>query len=148
MLYNIKRFFRRIYNFFYYGYKFNNVIDYDSQDFYYFTYIKLSKLYECMLNNSHLQWNSDKDNTGMRKLREAIHLAKYLYDEHHYDESYDKYYQVDLLHYNYLSLENLNRDTKEKRALIRSHKKLDRKIALHKKRFYYLLQKYLDTWWD
>lgn len=84
MIYKIKtswwKFQRNVKNFFHYGWKFRNTFDFDGSTLYEAQYYKLERLYNCMLHNSHLQWNSSPNTRLMRRLCEAKHLAKYLYD--------------------------------------------------------------------
>ena len=55
--------------------------DFDSYTIYVILHLKLTRLYECFKNNGHCVWNAHPNTKLMRRLREAIVLAKMLYDD-------------------------------------------------------------------
>lgn len=143
--------------FFYWGWKLRHSYDFDAHSIYPMLQLKLERVYNEMLNNSHLVWNSDPNNKQMRKLKEAGLLAERL--------SSDRY-----------ELKAFT-DTEEKFGYSRTWKKLDNGMLSYKskwvkndklgglyfksrityysnlrkaelKRFHHLLERYTSNWWD
>lgn len=131
--------------------------DFDAQTCYKMLYLKLSRVYDCMLNDSHLMWNSSPSNVGMRKLNECRILAKKLAEDD-YSLNYNKLmlkYRDDRrnsifsdmrieLYPNAKVIPTKMYSTFLKKAFAKdNNNRLD-----DKKRFYQLLDKHLDSWWD
>ena len=154
-LYSFKE---QVERFFYWGWKLRHNYDFDAQTVYELLYLKLDRIYNCMKEYSHLEWNSTPDSNLMRKLAEARGLAKRLHD---YDYNHSAFLEADAkFEYkvwsepiegssNFILQSNWMYKEKEAKLYLKARKKHYAKmLEIDKKRFYYLLDKYLEHWWD
>ena len=102
-------------------------------------------------------WNSDPKNAGMRRLNEVRELAKRLtefdYDTQGFNEADERYGFVHWFTpaaggtYEWKSTYKRNPDKARKFNNMR-RKHYENLKRQHKDRLYYLLNKYLEHWWD
>lgn len=147
--YSIYRIYRSICRFFFWGWKLRNSYDWDFSYIYGIINVKLQRMENEFINNGHCVWNNDINNKGFKKLREAKVLAYRLCntDPSDYDwmDELDKKYKInrlDIFDFNVQKPENYRKEFRF------WSKKQDEKKANEKKRFFYLLEKYGDSWWD
>lgn len=143
----------------FWGWNMRNSVDYDASTLYDVVYLKLDRVYDSMLNYNHLVWNSSPDTKLMRRLCELKLLAKKLSESDKYNSNYsklsDKYARVsrdglDRLFYSF----NLHPNAKTINDKLYSHffrsaiKKDTAARNIDKNRYYYLMDKYLEHFWD
>lgn len=142
----------------FWGWKLRWSWDFDASTMYEITYLKLSRVHDCMKKHGHLVWNANHNSNLMRKLAETKMLAKKLSeDDYHryYSQFHNQYKREDeemceldkMMGIHYPDAKSIN--SKLYSFMI---KKAFASDALEKKndknRFYYLLNKYQDHWWD
>jgi len=122
---------------------------------YYVMYLQLSRVYDCMLNDSHLVWNSNPNTKGMRRLAEARDLCFDLYGD-----NYNKWLQwlfrthkpaVEKNGELYSRLEREGKPIPKKLYyfyLKKANEKDAKEYANKRQRLFTLLDKYIDSWWD
>lgn len=142
----------------FWGWKMRHSYDFDAHTVYEAIHLKLERIHKCMKENGHLEWNSDESNNLMRKLAECKGIAKKLAEENYrrhcttfhetyrtkrqtsswLDEAMERHYPkarvIDEKTYSHFFKKAIEADNLEKNA--------------DKKRLYYLLDKYLEQWWD
>jgi hypothetical protein len=144
----------------YWGWNMRNSVDYDAHSMYDLMYLKLDRIYKEMVNNSHLMWNSKETTKGMKRLAETRRLAKMLANDTYNCYVYkvmDKYTCPN--HLKPSSIFNKIRINGEKEKKLISDKlyslyfkkasELDRLNYLTiKNRYFMLLGKHIEGWWD
>lgn len=153
MYYWMKGKIEEIERFFFYGWKFRKSFDFDAHTIYYMLQIKLERIHQCMKTNSHLLWNDSEDTNLMRKLCEAKGLAKRLDEESyhkHYSRMAERYKNKDRDGFGFnLYPDAKIVDKKLYRILLHGAIKRDQKeLETDKKRLFYLLEKYIQHFWD
>lgn len=139
----------------FWGWKMRHNKDYDGQFMYEVISLKLERMQRCMNKYGHLEWNSSPDTPLMKRLAEAKVLAQRLSQsggDRHTMEFMELYKSPDKCTFT----ESLNIFTNARvipRNLHRFYfkKALERDKLEHeaeKKRLYYLLNKYLEHFWD
>jgi hypothetical protein len=130
--------------------------DFDAGTIYKMLHLKLDRTYDCMKNHSHLKWNSDVNNPGMRKLCEAKHLASKL-SKDNYHREYEKFSQM--YKSNRKDCMSIFKDDHYPNAKIineklysfmlkKAFKRDNLEKITDKRRFFMLLEKHIDSWWD
>jgi len=139
----------------FWGWKLRHNKDYDGQFMYEVISFKLERMQRCMTKYGHCEWNSSPDTPLMKRLAEAKVLAKRLSQSNgdtyvmEHMERFSRPEKSDLVR-----RFNLFPDAKvlpEKLYRVYFKKALERDKMEHaeqKKRLYYLLNKYLEQWWD
>ena len=128
-------------NFFFWGWKMRNSVDFDCNSIYDVLYLKLDTTYKCMVENSHLMWNRNENTVGMKKMRIARELAKRISEDQYLENNFifpDKltsFFGVGITgkyfkNYKGASKRHTNQMKNEKTELFR------------------LMEKHLDGWWD
>lgn len=147
----------KIKNFFYYGWQFRNTVEYCATTTYDAIHIKLDRIYNNMVNHSHLLWNSDINNTEMRKLCEAKNLAKILSDiakweGRHITKFMDRYTYDrtgEVFFVNPRRKNNKIIDRKLYSFFLKKAIARDNNLyKSRKKRLFQLLETHIDIWWD
>jgi len=145
-------------NFFFFGWNLRKSKNYCATTIYDALYLKLDRIYDVMLNHSHLEWNSSPNNKSMRRLNEAREIAKKLSQDDWYDLS-DKE-SIKFLHKytNKLRDSNIFGDCFPKAKLVddkfftigfkKAVERDEAYISTLKDRLFYLLKKYDTSWWD
>jgi len=143
----------------FWGWNMRHSYDFDALLCYDILYLKLKRVYECHRDHGNCVWNSNPLNRDMKRLREAVGLAKWLsvndnssnknyfkLVEKYYDENgrgllsrqvkelYPKAKPIDSKLYSFMFRKAINKDYEE--------------YLTKKNRFFYLLNKYLGVWWD
>ena len=130
--------------------------DFDAHTNYLVLHHKLRRQYECFRDHGHCVWNDDVNNNRMRKLHEAMMLAKRLHEDHYdmraFDEADERFrFVMDILSdEKYNRIETRYLDTPERAEMFRKGraKMYHQQKEYERKRFYYLLEKYTDHFWD
>ncbi len=131
--------------------------DFDALTIYDMLYRKLDRLYKEMRDNSHLDWNSDENNRRMRELREARELARRLmnndYDMKAFYEVEERYGELKtwseyLTNGLYRYHSEWPNDKEARKFYRRRDKHWLRVHKLHKNRFFELLNRNIEQWWD
>jgi hypothetical protein len=161
-IYKVIRFFPKTYEklnrMIFWGWKLRYSWDFDASTLYEIIYLKLDRVQKCCLKHGHLEWDSSPDTNLMRKLSELKGLAKRLSEDNYHKNSsrfHDMYCRLDQnkspLDYMFTKHHPEARPISEtmysfffKKAIDADNKE---KIA-DKKRFYYLMDKYLESFWD
>lgn len=157
MIYWFKHKYEQIQRFFFWGWKLRNSHDWDSHTIYEMLYLKLDRIYDTMKKDSHLMWNSDEKNNGMRKLLEAKGLARDLYDNQFGNNRvyfHEKFQfpreEGDIFAKLGVSFPDAKIIDKKlwkfyfKKDIEREDKRQKEKVD----RLHYLLTKYIQHWWD
>jgi hypothetical protein len=132
--------------------------DFDANTVYEMLHLKLSRVHDCMKEHGHLEWNANHDSNLMRKLAEAKMLAKKLSDEN-YRQNVERFYDMykrEKARNGWLekSLAKYHPKAKPINEKLHSYffkkaaERDDAERAYDKKRLYYLMDKYLESWWD
>lgn len=141
---------------FYYGWKMRWSWDFDAWTIYDVLYLKLDRVHGCMINHSHLMWNSRPDTKLMKRLCEAKHLAKklsenYKYEHRNYSKLRIKYTSrkgkdgiFSSLHENSKVIDGKLYRFMVKKAFEKDEKEMENVT----RRFHYLIEKYAGQWWD
>lgn len=85
--------YERIERFFYWGWKLRKSHDFDSAYLYEIMYLKLDRMIKCFINHGHCTWDSDYDNTEMRKIRLARECCRLLKEDNFCENMYNKHYE-------------------------------------------------------
>lgn len=135
----------------YYGWHMRNSYDFDGHTVYHMLYLKLERMQKTMSTHGHTVW-TDGDTKLMRKLQEAkiiayklnnsldFHAMKFMHKYKTDDRSWfgsDLFPNAKLIDhklYSYMLKKAWDKDYNYEKFL--------------KTRLYYLLQTYLDQWWD
>lgn len=143
---------------FYWAWKLRWNFDFDAQTLYQIQYLKLKRVHECMLKHGHLDWNSSPDHKHMRRLAEARELARRLtknnFDKHSMYVYTNFFFEREGEDYLYLRHREKYPHAKlipYRKYRFYSLKAHERDEAYHqyvKRRFYTLLEKYQEHWWD
>lgn len=142
---------RRIYNyidkFIYYGFHGAKTYDYETHSSYYLMYVQIKRVRKFMdSDKTHLMWNSDGNNKGLiRKLYEFEELLK-----RKYENDLTSYYYIRKFHdqYRHISLrKGLNELLRSKEYKLASKKDAMVSKGLEQ-RFKYMLDHYLEMFWD
>jgi hypothetical protein len=153
----LKNLYYKIRRMLFWAWKMRNNHDFDGEFIYEAIYLKLSRLHSFMLDNGHLEWNCSNSNL-MRKLCEAKGIAKKL-SEFSYSRHYTRFAKVYRRAYESNCWLDETRKTLYPNARIVTHslyikfltsaiKSDNAEKYEDKKRLYYLLDKYLEHWWD
>ena len=136
------RLINQIKNFFFWGWKLRNSVDFNANSLYEMIHLKLDTTYKSFVRNSHLMWNRSENTVGMRKLKIAAELAKRISEDKYLHNHYDFVENPE----EFLGLEmhpkGLGRKVQNNRKREFSQKKRERELLFN------LLEKHLDTWWD
>ena len=149
--------YERIKRMIYWAWVMRDSYDYCATTTYEAIYHKLDRVYKYNRDCGHLMWNSDETNNQMRKLNEARILAKRLNEW----ESHERH-AVDIM--------SRFKSNEERRRLgifsdlfpnakpidsklynfyfMAAHEKDSKRYQQSKARLFYLLNKYIDVWWD
>lgn len=126
--------------------------DFDAHGIYYMLYAHLSRVYKFMCSDkTHLMWNSSKQSKLMRRLAECVYLCDYLKeDKQVVGDRLSAYFEEE-----WKLPENKNKnffDSGYKRlskSRYAALAKLDQaEYSYRKKRFFHLLERYANGWWD
>lgn len=160
-LYNFIKFFRIKYEtlerMLFWGWKMRHNYDFDGQYVYATMYLKLERTHRCMKEDGHLMWNADHESNLMRKLAECKMLAKKLsqYNYARYTSVFhDVYCREGKSGFLGKSMAKFHPDARPissnmYRAFFLAAIASDNKEKSEdKKRLYFLLDKYLEHWWD
>lgn len=161
MIYKIKSLYYQysemIKRIFYYGWGMRKSYDFDAWTLYGSIYLKLDRVYDCMLNHSHLMWNSSPDTNLMKKLCEAKNIARMLAKEHtlqehsYLSEVFSKYTSIKkkntIFSDTYPDAKIIN-DKLLKFMTKKAIEKDSRRVTELQERLHYLLLKYTSHWWD
>jgi hypothetical protein len=140
----------------FWAWKMRKNYDFDALFVYDVIYLKLERIDHVMKNHSHLVWNSDESNNLMRKLCEAKGLAKRIsefdYDTQAWIDTDDRFKYISWFeegdqyttYHSKWSVEP-NRAKLFLKARGNHYKQMKES---DKKRLFYLLDKYLEYWWD
>ena len=141
----------------FWAWKMRKNYDFDAHTLYDIMYYKLDRIYNTMVNHSHLVWNSDINNKDMRRLSEARNLAKRLM-ECDYHTNTDKFYSMyknpskgtlDVLMNDMNPKAKILKDQKLYNYMfVKSYKKDEKLKQIHKKRLFFLLDRHIEGWWD
>lgn len=152
-MYWLKSKYKMLCRMFYWGWHMRNSYDYDARTIYKVLYRKLSRLQYEMENDGHCIWNDSNTNL-MKKLKESKQLAKKL-SKYSYSKNYEQVFKkyksnkkenivffdlhkdakcIDSALYSFIVRKAFNKDSNEE--------------AYDKKRLFYLLEKYIQHWWD
>jgi len=159
LYYKIIRIKQQIKNFFFWGWFMKDTLDYDAHSIYPMLHYKLKSVYNYMKKDSHLMWNSSTKTNGMRKLAELSELARKLYEE---DYSYRNNVRRVMDNYECprtiaSPIYSLVKRRKPRKMISNDLYKFYFKMASKrdkkeyetvKNRFYYLLNKYVEHFWD
>jgi len=133
--------------------------DFESLECYEMLYLKLKRVYECHRDHGNCMWNSNPLNKDMKRLREAVGLAKWLNENSNgvrknYTKVSEKYYNSE----DRGCLVNESRKLYPKAKPINSKlysfmlskafEKDDQEYITKKNRFFFFFFKYLEVWWD
>ncbi|MFA5049272.1 MAG: hypothetical protein WC516_09675 [Patescibacteria group bacterium] len=130
--------------FFYWGWKFRKHYEWEFEFGYYlYVYLKLKKFIKYCEEYGHLQWNSNSNNTRMRKLRICCELAKRLHEDN-YDANKKMYYEI----YEPNWHEAPFRDFVNKKAFRRADKEYQLQQEHEKEYFWKLLKSNYQNWED
>ena len=142
----------------FWGWNMRDNYDFDASYLYNTMYLKLDRTYSCMVNNSHCVWNDSVDSKMMRRLCEAKVLSKRLLESKygsHVDTFLNKYCIIrdknDLMsqiNVRYSANSKIVDKTFYVKGLKEAMKKDNRAYSTDRKRFFRLLEKYTDYWWD
>jgi len=162
MLKKIIIFYEQVCRFLYYGWNMRNAYEFDSSSVelaQHYSLLRLKKFMES--DKTHLAWNDSKDTKLMKRLAEAVKLSGELLkiddgtSHKHYSKLRKKYKPkkkndtlsfIDKL---YDTSETKEIDDKLFTFMLRKAFKKDNTVFLEKKkRFEYLMSKYLKHWWD
>ncbi len=145
----MRAFYRRLIKFFYYGYHGSKCYDFDAGCIHTMIYAHMKRVNKFMhSDNTHLMWNSDPDTKGMKRLREFTALSKSmseneLHNYYFYGKFKEKYPSSDIF-----DMIGEERDTRKRRAMSLAFKK-DRMVEAGKReRYWYMLGKYVEGFWD
>jgi len=160
LLHNIRSNFATLKRMLFWGWNLRNSYDFDANTVYRVLFLKLERIHNEMKYNSHLDWNSTESSKLMKRLCEAKMLAKKL-SEQEYQKNYNfikqKYKNtegnnrifilIDMEKSWYPNAKNIDRKTFN--FFIKASFSKDRKeYIIDKNRLFYLLNKYLEHWWD
>lgn len=152
MISSFYSFLRRLKRFWVYGKNGYNSFDFDSHYLYDDINLRLSRCYNTFLYNGHCVWSSNRNNNLMKKLREAIKLSEFLRSCDHDSEyainvmkKWNRFDEVAELNNNDLTEKEKRQFSLDFRAAI---KKDTMRVNYARKRLFYLLEKYIDNWWD
>lgn len=154
---SIIRFIDRVKLAYFWASKLNNTYDFDCHDIYMMIYLKLDRAYKYFKDHGHCVWNSSENTNLMKKLKECKELAKRLYDD---ELNYRAFKEADEKFKLYWSEKNegstniylqMTYKLNPKRAEFfkkGKNKIYSKENQNRKERFYYLLNKYQDYFWD
>jgi hypothetical protein len=131
---------RKITNFFKWGWRLRDEFSWDYNPYYMYCHYKFKELHDGFSKYGHLAWNTDPKNLGMRRLKEASILAKRLYE--------DDYLEFDHNKYDISTMFSKKRDPEMEKHFHIVCKIGEFRKNGDRKRFHYLVNKYLDHWWD
>lgn len=139
----------------FWGWNMRHSYDFDAQTLYDIIYLKLDRVYNCMLSDSHCAWNSSPDTKLMRRLYEARTLAKRLSEGDMYLNSSvkltEKYRDIKPrgLLSSYLDQNSKPIESKLYSYILKkAFEKDNTRYQTDKQRLFMLLNKYLSEWWD
>jgi len=154
-------FFRRLFNTLervrYWGWNMRNNYDFGAQYIYEMLYHKLDRTYRYMRDNGHCVWNESENSNLMRKLREARELAYRIWKDEEdikaFEETDERYGfkmwttpEGNGSHRLHITWERNPEEARKFRERRTRHYESIRKY--YRERFYYLMSKYLERWWD
>ena len=133
-----------------YGLNGANSYDFDCTYVYQDIALRLERCYVVFRDHGHLVWNNTNTNQ-MKKLQEAVGLAKWLSDyqleDRHVTRVYDKYTTLNLEGGSF----NFNYSIPEKLFQFYAKKACEKdrtEVKYNEDRLFYLLGKYGREWWD
>ena len=147
----------------FWGWRMRYSYDFDGHLVYDVIHIKLKRLYQCMKTNGHLMWNSDENNRNMRRLNEAVELSKRMMNQSDYyslKSLYETQEKFGKLKTSFVKIENSTCSkmeskwgdgTNDSAADAFNRKRRDHWDKIKKQdqdRLWYLLNNYLESWWD
>jgi len=141
----------------FWGWKLRNSWDFDACTIYEILYLKLTRIYNCFLDDGHCLWNDDINNKGMRELRTAIELAKRLSEDTYtyYNEKHNEKWGKPEFSFDNNVFKSTRNKVLSKEDKIQEKKEF--RIALNKdnkqcindqKELFKLLNKNISYWWD
>ena len=155
--YNPEQLFRKVQRMFWWGWKMRNSYDWDYSYLYETVGFKLERMIKEFRENGHCQWNSSPENREFKRLIEARELANRLRGNYNEDRELTKFFEK-------YTKPRTKQDLFYKMEIFQDAKEIDEKLykfmfkkACEKekvktdetrKRFYYLLEKYGESWWD
>lgn len=140
----MRAFIEKIQRMFYWGWKMRNSVDFDACAIYEMLYLKLDRVYNCFLVNSHCVWNSDPNSKGMRRLRIARELARRLSTDLYID-NYEKHLEKFPKEDDWLEF---RMEDNERKSFLRAVKKDDYLVERDKEYLFELLNRNINFWWD
>jgi hypothetical protein len=151
LYYSILRLYHSVVRFFYYGYhgaKYTR--DYDANGSHSLIYAHMKRVKKFMNSDeTHLLWNDKPDNKGMKLLAEFTELARRMGENdmssyYNYHKFKAKYPDYDII--GRLSSENRDRSIeKEMRLAFKRDREISSQLT---KRYYYLLENKMASFWD
>lgn len=126
--------------------------DFDAHGIYHMLYAHLSRVYEFMNSDkTHLMWNNNKQSKLMRRLTECLYLCDYLKnDSQIIGDRLSTYFEEERSLSENRGKNFFDSDYKRlSKTRFRAFQKLDRaEYDYKKKRFFHLLERYANGWWD
>lgn len=148
----MRRIIEKIKRMLFWGWKLRDSYDFDAHTIYEILYLKLDRVYNVMLNNSHLMWNDSPDTPGMRRLREARDLALRFsqdfeeYDHRAFDETRKLFGPSNMQFTDNGVTSDWGEDAHRYLNIRRKH--WNKVKSEQHKRLFYLIEKYTCHWWD
>lgn len=156
--YPLKSFYEQVERMYFWAKAMRHSYDFDGHTVYEVLYLKLDRLQQGCLKHGNCVWDGSIDTKLMKRLSEARMLAKRLSEEkidmRAFSEAEERFGFIsrfeDSDEHGYSTLKtDWKRDRKNAKLFYKARTKLYVKVKQDEKdRFYYLLDKYLEQWWD